>query len=197
MWRSASRTPLYYPDAVTLRPDATADFLAEIDTSPGCSVKDSFGTVDLSSHGFVELFTARWIHLEAGQRVTSGLRAERVSTAAELSDWQDAWHGGDGAPDVFRPKLLDDANVLVLGLYEGRELAGGAVLNRGSGVVGLSNLFTVGGRDAAEVWSAAVAASRAWCPGLPVVGYERGSGLEHAIACGFRVLGPLRVWLRQ
>ncbi|MFY1655555.1 hypothetical protein ACN27J_32305 [Solwaraspora sp. WMMB762] len=57
-WCSARRTPPYYPDAVTLRPDATpADILDRIDTtSPGCSVKDSFATLDLTPDGFVELF---------------------------------------------------------------------------------------------------------------------------------------------
>ncbi|RSD22124.1 hypothetical protein [Amycolatopsis eburnea] len=59
-WTSATRTPEYYPDAVTLSPDATAaDVLPFIDGSAGCSVKDSFATLDLP--GFSVLFEATWL----------------------------------------------------------------------------------------------------------------------------------------
>lgn len=61
-WTSPHRTPEYYPDAVTLAPTATAaDILPWIDASPGCTVKDSFATLDLSAAGFSLLFEATWI----------------------------------------------------------------------------------------------------------------------------------------
>src|SRR5579885_718955 len=66
-WYSPRRTPEFYPDAITLRPDATPeDFLPHIDASPGCGVKDSFAALDLTRYGFVELFRAQWIHRPAG-----------------------------------------------------------------------------------------------------------------------------------
>ncbi|MFI2412053.1 hypothetical protein [Streptomyces sp. NPDC018947] len=199
-WHSAHRTPPYYPDAVTLDPDAVpTDFLPEIDmASPGCSIKDSFAALDLTSDGFVELFTAQWIHRPAGiptTPTTSALRTERVTTAARLRDWQAAWHGGDGSPDVFRPALLDDPSVLVLALHDGEDLCGGAVLNHSSGMVGLSNLFAVDSGDLAAAWSSAITAAANHFPGLPLVGYEHGDDLAHALAGGFTALGPLRVWL--
>jgi hypothetical protein len=199
VWRSACNTPPYYPDAVTLHPNAVPiDFLPEIDTSPGYSIKDSFAAHDLTSHGFIELFTAQWIHYPAGlgAPATPALRAEQVSTAAELRAWQTAWHGGDEPPDVFRPALLDDRSVLVLALRRGEDLAGGVVLNRTSGMVGLSNLFAVDSSDVAAVWSSAITAAAAHCPGHSLVGYEHGDDLAHALASGFIALGPLRVWLR-
>ncbi|MET8853866.1 hypothetical protein [Amycolatopsis sp. NPDC004625] len=59
-WTSAVRPPEYYPDAVTLDPAATAaDILPFVDGSAGCSVKDSFATLDLP--GFSVLFEATWI----------------------------------------------------------------------------------------------------------------------------------------
>ena len=74
-WTSPSRPPRYYPDAVTLTPDATADdILPFVDGSAGCSVKDSFATLDLP--GFSVLFEATWIACGPGvpepgwQRVT-------------------------------------------------------------------------------------------------------------------------------
>lgn len=200
-WWSSRRTPPYYPDAVTLRHDAVpADFLAQLDTaSPGCSIKDSFATLDLASSSFIELFNAQWIHRPAGLSApgTSSLRAERVSTAARLHSWQVAWHGGDGSPDVFRPALLDDSSVLVLALYDGEDLSGGVVLNHSAGLVGLSNLFAVNSIDVAAVWSSAITAAADHFPGLPLVGYEHGDDLAHALAGGFATLGTLRVWLHD
>ncbi|WP_229758862.1 hypothetical protein [Peterkaempfera bronchialis] len=176
------------------------DFLPGVDTaSPGCSVKDSFATLDLTSYGFGVLFHAQWIHRPAGLPVAAapGLRTERVATAARLRDWQDAWHGGAGAPDVFRPALLDDPSVLVLAVLDGDDLAGGAVLNRGSGPVGVSNLYATDPGGTAAIWSSAITAAADHFPGLPLVGYERGDGLTPALAGGFTVLGPLRVWLHS
>ncbi|WP_308312518.1 hypothetical protein [Streptomyces sp. ISL-11] len=177
-----------------------ADFLTQLDmATPGCTIKDSFATLDLASNGFIELFHAQWIHRPAGLPApgTSALRAERVSTAARLHDWQVAWHGGDGTPDVFRPALLDDPSVRVLALYDGEVLSGGVVLNRSAGVVGLSNLFAVDGIDVDAVWSSAITAAADHFPGLPLVGYEHGDDLAHALAGGFAAIGPLRVWLHD
>lgn len=199
-WWSPRRTPPYYPDAITLRHDATpADFLAQIDTTaPGCSVKDSFATLDLTSSGFAELFTAQWIHRPAGLSAPAapGLRAAPVSTPAQLRDWQAAWHGGSEAPDTFRPALLNDPSVLVLALCDGNDLRGGVVLNLSTGLVGLSNLFAARGSDAAAILSSAIIAAASHCPGLPLVGYEHGDDLALALASGFAPLGALRVWTR-
>ncbi|ONI83149.1 hypothetical protein ALI144C_16730 [Actinosynnema sp. ALI-1.44] len=190
-WHSAERTPPYYPDAVTLHPDAVpGDVLPEIDTvTPGCSIKDSFATLDLTPDGFAELFTAQWIHRPAGLPTPPGPHAEQVTTAAHLRDWQAAWHGDADTPDIFRPELLRDPSVLVLAVHDGKDISGGAVLNRSSGVVGVSNLF--GG----DIWSSVVAAAAEFFPGTPLVGYEHGDDLEPALASGFTVLGPLRVWV--
>lgn len=199
-WRSAHRTPPYYPDAVTLRPDAVpTDFLSAIDTaSPGCSIKDSFATLDLTAHGFAVLFTAQWVHLPATLPAPATppttLHAERVSTAARLRDWQTAWHGGDGVPDVFRPALLDDPSVRVLAFHDDESLRGGAILNRGSGLVGVTNLFAADSNDGPAIWSTAITAAASHFPGLPLTGYEHADDLTHALAGGFAALGPLRVW---
>jgi hypothetical protein len=200
-WRSARRPPPYYPDAITLRHDAVpADFLSVIDlTSPGCSVKDSFATLDLAPDGFTALFTAQWIHRPAGLTAPAAptLGIARVSTPAQLRDWQAAWHDGDPAPDVFRPALLDDPTVRVLALHDGEYLCGGFVLNLGSGLVGLSNLFATGRTGVAAIWAAAITSAAGHFPGLPLVGYEHEDdlALALALASGFTPIGALRVWL--
>ncbi|MFG3040465.1 hypothetical protein ACGFYZ_26575 [Streptomyces sp. NPDC048330] len=196
-WTNGGRTPLYYPDAVTLTEDATAeDVLAGIDrTTPGASVKDSFARLDLASEGFRLLFEAQWIHRPAGPSdlpVAAGHRP--VRTPAELAAWALAWSDGDAEEAaLFRPELLDDPETLVVAGYavDGRIL-GGAVLSVGERVTGVSNLFTTGDTDSAHAWAGALAAAPA---DRPVVGYESGDDLTAALAAGFTTTGPLRVWL--
>ena len=120
-WASPVRTPPGYPDAVTLRPgvDAAA-LLSRVDTvEPGCSIKDSFLDLDLSAHGFHELFRADWIaHPGTGTGTDTGARRtadpgarddgapwSRVTTAEDLRAWEVAW--GHRSPEPFvRPELL-------------------------------------------------------------------------------------------
>ncbi|MEX0170843.1 hypothetical protein [Streptomyces sp. LMG1-1-1.1] len=196
-WTSGRRTPLYYPDAVTLTDDAgVEDVLPGIDrTTPGASVKDSFARLDLAAEGFRLLFEAQWIHRPAGPSdlpPTAGRR--RVGTPEELAAWALAWSDGDAdEAALFRPALLDDPATVVVGGYaaDGRIL-GGAVLSVGDRVTGVSNLFTTGDTDPSYAWSAALAAAPA---DRPVVGYESGDDLTAALAAGFTATGPLRVWL--
>ncbi|MFJ1762014.1 hypothetical protein ACIOD2_16945 [Amycolatopsis sp. NPDC088138] len=109
-WTSRRRTPGYYPDAVTLDPRATAaDILPFVDDSPGCSVKDSFATLDLSGEGFAVLFDATWIACGPGVP-------------------EPGWHRSTehGYP-------VDDSVVV---LARGDDVV---VAHRGAGVTGLSN----------------------------------------------------------
>jgi hypothetical protein len=67
-WTSAVRTPQFYPDAISLAADTTADEILEIiDLSEGCSVKDSFATLDLYTYGFTILFEGIWVDLSAAK----------------------------------------------------------------------------------------------------------------------------------
>ncbi|WP_228977651.1 hypothetical protein [Streptomyces sp. DH12] len=219
-WTSARRTPPLYPDAVTLRADATPDdVLGGVDrTAPGCSVKDGFAALDLAPHGFRVLFEARWIHRPAGPAPAAPSAPwEPVRTAAALADWERAW-GGGATGGLFRPALLADPGVTVLaGRAPDGRITSGAVLSHDpdprpgpgngsgsghspapdpghrTGAVGVSNLFG----EAAEAWPACLAAAAARHPGLPVVGYEHGDGLAAALGHGFTDAGPLRIWLAE
>lgn len=101
-WTSLARPPQYYPDAVTLTPDATAaDVLPYVDGSPGCSVKDSFATLDLP--GFSVLFEATWIACgpgvpAPGWRRVDDHRFPLDDSVAVLSDGpaEVVAHRGDG-----------------------------------------------------------------------------------------------------
>ncbi|MFD9367179.1 hypothetical protein ACFWA6_05640 [Streptomyces sp. NPDC060020] len=203
VWLSASRTPPLYPDAVTLRPEASApSVLRWIDTdSPGCSVKDSFARLDLAADGFEVLFEAQWIHRPAGaplpEAAPSGLEWSEVTGAEELAAWEAAWAGEEGT-GLFRPSLLREGVVFLAGRAAadaGGRIVAGAVVSTGGGVVGVSNLFAGDGASADAAWAGALTGAAARWPDLDVVGYEGGSDLDTALRNGFTAIGPLRVWL--
>ncbi|MBF9068699.1 hypothetical protein [Streptacidiphilus fuscans] len=196
-WTSRERTPRYYPDAVTLTDRLDVDdLLARVDrTAPGVSVKDSFAALDLAGHGFQPLLDAYWIAREPELPAATS-PWQRLRTAGELAAWEIAWCGE--VADLFLPPLLEDPSVLVMAAPD---LSAGALLSLGAGVVGVSNLFVAAdlgeaGREAMlfRAWHDCLAAASVHCPGLPVVGYERGADLAAAERVGFTRLAPLRVW---
>jgi len=195
-WAAPARTPLYYPDAVTLVPGADrAELLARIDTAvAGASVKDSFADLDLVEAGFRVLFEAQWIHRPASAPTTSSdLDWTVVGTPDTLRAWALARDNGDGHADLFRPALLDDPATFVLAGQSGDGLVVGAVASRSDQVVGISNVFALDGdRDAA--WPVVLDAANELFPTLPVVGYQQGDDLAVAVRHGFDPMGPLRVW---
>jgi hypothetical protein len=198
-WTAPARTPLYYPDAVTLVPGADPAALAtQIDTAtPGASVKDSFADLDLAEAGFQVLFEAQWIHRPASPpAIASDLAWNVAADPDTLRAWARAWDDGDGNADLFRPELLDDPTTYVLAGHspDGRVIAG-AVASRSDQVVGISNVFALeGGPDMA--WPIVLIAVHRLFPTLPLVGYEHGGdNLAAAIRHGFEPIGPLRIWL--
>ncbi|MHA6629381.1 hypothetical protein ACU61A_28425 [Pseudonocardia sichuanensis] len=190
-WTSPHRTPPRYPDAVTLLPEAEpADVLAGIDTTRGCSIKDSFARLDLSGAGFVPIVEAEWIARRSGEPPrTPPTPWAAVSTARELTGWAAAWNGG--VTDLFRPQLLAHPAVRVLAAYRKGEIVAGAVVKSSGAVAGVSNLFAVDG-NLEEAWAGVLSA----LPRHHVVGYETGPALAAARRLGFTSTGPLRVWLR-
>lgn len=199
VWRAPRRPPPFYPDAVTLSGAAMqADVTAGIDLSPGASVKDSFGTLDLSTLGFTQLFEAQWVWLDPEEGSPSPMGSRRwtiLDDPTQLPGWEAAWSGQDQASGSFLPALLEDPRVSILAAWSGSELVTGAVVSRSAAVAGVSNVFDVTG-DVETAYAGASAAARALAPDVPLVGYEHGSDLEAARAVGFRPIGPLRVWLR-
>ncbi|MFQ6146031.1 hypothetical protein ACLMNJ_23645 [Streptomyces seoulensis] len=199
-WTAAVRTPPYYPDAVTLAPEAdAAGLLARIDAeAPGASVKDSFADLDLTPAGFRVLCDARWIHRPAGAPAGAPeLAWDVVRAPRALRAWALAWDGGAGEADLFRPELLDDPATFVLAgrTADGRVTAG-AVASRSERVLGISNVFAADG-GAAAAWPGVLHTAHRLFPGLPVVGYEHGEDLAAAVRHGFEEIGPLRIWLRS
>jgi hypothetical protein len=188
-WFSPVRTPRYYPDAITLLPEITLEqVLSGIDTSEGCSVKDSFAGLDLAAAGFRPLFRAHWLTREPADSRVRFARGWSVLTAAEqLGEWESAWAGSaDGAGlGFFKPLLLEDKTIGVLAGYEGDRIVAEAVANRSSTVIGLSNVFHAAG-DLESAWVGAAAVAAGLWDELPTVGYDSGDSLDAAHAGGFK-----------
>lgn len=199
-WSSPRRTPLYYPDAVTLTRDTdTAALLAGIDTgAPHASVKDSFAVLDLAPAGFEVLFGAEWIHRPASAPggAAPALEWSRVSGPAELEAWETAWDGEEST-GLFHPGLLTEEIAFLAGRDPGGRILAGAAANRTGEVVGISNVFSADGTPDDEAWAGTLALTASLWPGLALVGYESGDDLAAAVRHGFTAIGPLRVWLHQ
>jgi hypothetical protein len=195
-WTSPERTPPLYPDAVTLVPGVEpAQLLSAIDTSDGCSLKDSFANLDLIADGFRVLFRGEWLFREPRDAAPASSRWLVIQTREQLEQWESMWQVSPAPPVFFRPALLAIARIAVLGRYDGDRIVAGAVANRSATVVGISNVFDRDG-DLASAWrDAARAAQARWGP-LPIVGYASGSALEAAHQAGYRSVGELVVWLK-
>jgi len=195
-WTSTRRTPPLYPDAVTLAPTASTDsLLSRIDTSSGCSVKDSFANLDLAPAGFRVLFDAEWIRHEppAPTPDSATCSFSVIATPGHLDAWEHGWRDGETATRAFLPTLLSLESVVMFGQLEGDGVSAGVVAHLSHGCVGISNFFAHGDRDGA--WGSCISTVAHAFPGLPIVGYESGADLESSRGQGFVTLGPLRVWL--
>lgn len=195
-WTSPTRTPPLFPDAVTLIPSPRVpDLLSRVDASSGCTIKDSFASLDLSADGFIVLFDAQW--------VTSPAHPDREWSVppdwVQIRDpdgfglWVEAWCHPDGPRDILLPELLSKG-AIVLGRIQNDRIIAGGIVTGSAHVAGLSNVFTGAGRES-ETWSELAQCGRAFFPRLPLIGYERGEELTHAHSGGFQTVGGLRVWI--
>jgi hypothetical protein len=197
LWWSAERTPPLYPDCITLMPGGAPELLlAVVDSSVGCSVKDSFADLDLVSSGFTVLHEARWIVREStGVPAGPVLRWRRVGSDETFAAWEDAWRAAGAAPaGVLRPALVDDPKVLVLAADVDGTVVAGAIVNDAASVLGVSNVFATD--PGLDPWPSLVTYLVRHHRARTVVGCEAGADLERALATGFRVAGPLRIWIR-
>lgn len=197
-WVARRRSPDLFPDVVTLVPGASAeDALRMADDGPGCSVKDSFGTLDLARLGFEELFQAHWIFRDSVASCADlpSTRAPTTWSVVETGEDLAAWAEVHGAADTYRREIVRDPSVRVLAAHGPNGLTAGAIANVTESCVGVTNVFTAS-MSAVDAWSGIIEILASGFPSLPLVGYEQGADLEAAIASGFTEIGSLRIWHR-
>src|SRR2546425_2173226 len=111
--------------------------------------------------GFRPLFRAEWLLREPGRaRAGSDRGWSALTTQAQLVEWESTWAESHEASGFFRPALLVDEAVRMLARYDGGRILAGAVANRSTTVIGLSNVFDAGG-DQESAWLGAAAAANA------------------------------------
>ena len=200
VWASGVRTPELYPDAVALHQSLSVErVLSYVDDSSGCSIKDSFGVMDLRFAAFRVLFEAEWIYLDSHWRPRerkTRLRWAVVKNASALKIWETAWAGDSVVAGIFLPDILRHPTVLILGGYVGDRVLAGGVINWSESVIGLSNVFAVTG-DLGESYAGCLTAAVDRLPALPIVGYEAGDALVAAHQLGFRSVGRLSIWVKE
>ena len=199
VWISARHDLEFYPNAITLVPDATAaDTYADQDPSRRYAVKDSFARLDLTPAGLDLLFEAEWIAAPTvpGGPGEPGPPWDAVTDDRGLARWEMAWaQGGSSSRRLFRPQLLADPRCAILACHRDGDLAAGVIAYTAAGVTGISNLF--GAKlPAGQLEASALRAVTALRPGLPVVSYAHGPDLAAARQAGWQSLGRLRVWER-
>jgi hypothetical protein len=172
-----------------------SDLLSRIDSSPGCTIKDSFASLDLSTEGFRVLFDAQWIMSQTPPTKAWSVPSDwtEITDPVGLRLWEEAWCQEDGPRGLFRPGLLSKPVVVLGRIANGRVVAGG-VVNRSAGAAGISNVFAQAGRGP-ETWTALAQCARKFFPDIPLIGYERGEQLADAQDSGFQAVGSLRVWI--
>jgi hypothetical protein len=195
-WTSRTRTPPLYPDAVTLRPSISIpELLARLDGNAGCSIKDSFASLDLAPYGFRVLFDAGWMLASRPPPASPQENGwERVSTPEGLDQWEAAWREPDDPRGLFLPALLEHEHVSILAHRAQGAVMAGAVCVRGAGVLGISNAFSRSGGATRSGW---LDLARSLEPAHPVVTYVPSTSVSDIARLGFERMGPLRVWMRD
>lgn len=174
--------------------------------SPNWSIKDSFMTLNLTSHGFDVLFQASWLWLDADgflpSKTSTILRTERLKSPSQLAHWEECWRGDAENRSMtertrqFPDSLLSDNAIAFLACWDRDRIIAGGIANRTPGAVGLSNIF-ISSNDQIPVWSSLVHQINSIFPGFPIVGYERDEGLVAASSVGFQTIGHLQVWIKR
>lgn len=193
LWGLLTEAPPFYPEVITVNRKATMEeykFFGE--KGKVSSVKDSYAHLDLSPYGFKKLFAAEWIYY-APISDTEALETKWsvISTERDLAYWTLQ----SGLIDVIKPNLLKYENVKIF-MQENNEEISGFIANVDAGVVGVSNVFSIG-NDNENLWSEIPKIISNEYPGMYMVGYEHGSDLQLAQKSGWGSLGPLRVWIKS
>lgn len=213
LWYNSNPSPLFYPNVVTTTGKAGIESQMEVINQllqshlpGGWTVKDSFHCLDLRSMGFRILFEATWLFRPVQPippRVESiPISISTIQTKPALQKWESAWKGNSSDRlnqplNTFKPELLANPNVTILGGIYDLQVICGVIANRSSNIVSVSNLFA-STRDPLSFQR--IACLQAVCKQFSksaVVGYEQKHALPAYLSMGFEEIFPLRIWIKS
>lgn len=186
-WVCEDRPPVYYPDLITLSPEADPMTAGKAATS----IKDSYDRLMLDPPYF-KLFSAQW-YMASPAGLTGeadeSVETQTMCTVSELSAWSKNWGGQPEGDDIFPERLLTDPRIRFLAAGEAGLAACLAETDFGQ-VWSISNLF--GPREHLVHCFRHMAEEM---PGIPITGYGDEDECETLQELGFLRLAPLSVWL--
>jgi hypothetical protein len=192
LWWAEGTPPRWHSAVKTLVPTTDpSGALRRMERHPNGSVADSFGLLDLTSHGFDLLFAATWLHHPGVAAAPRPANWSRVQDSDLMARWNEL-HDTVG---VLPSDVWTHPRFTVLARHDGAELTGGAILHDAGAVVGLSNGWSADGRPVHPGAPLTLAAET--YPGRAVVDYAWGDDLETMLSAGFEPLGPQHVWIQQ
>ena len=186
-WVCEDRPPVYYPDLITLSPEADPMIAGKAATS----IKDSYDRLSLRKPYF-KLFSAHWYMAHpTGLIGNDGKRLEvrKVRTVPELEAWSKSWGGQPEGDDIFPQRLLTDPRIRFLAVG-GSGLAACLAETQYGQIWSISNLY--GPREDLTHCFRHMAEEM---PGIPITGYGDEEETEMLQELGFLRLTPLSVWL--
>ena len=200
LWTNRHKSPPYYPNIITAKPDCQTIVLAAVEKcrqvgiTGTWGIKDSFGDLDLTGHGFVKAIDGNWFVRKPLAPMYSSSIDWRIVRESELDHWVSAWHGMEGAaPDIFKPEVLHETTIAIVARFSESAIIAGGIFDRSEGVSGLSNWFGPPNNGGVPdglldaVPSARLQPTVCWSD-MPV---------ETMATSGFAPIGPMAVWINQ
>ena len=201
VWRALDPPPFIYWTAITLAPHASASAVSDTHGT----LCDSWSSLDLARFGFAERVREPWFVRAAGELAAedaaSNLRIVRVSTAAEVAEFETVstrGFGGDGAwtrtGAVHPATILADTRMTMLTGRVGKTAVAAAMSYRGDDAVGIYGVTTIA---SARGRGYATALTRALIdPAVPAVLSPSPEAERLYRRLGFEPVGELRQWQR-
>jgi hypothetical protein len=200
VWRALDPPPPIYWTGITLRSEVSAVALG----GAHGTVCDSWSSLDLTPFGFEERAREPWFLRPPGEVPNTApdeLEIVRVSTAAEVAEFEDASLRGFGVTDTVEPGSIHPASGLAdprLTMLTGRvdgEAVSAAMSYRTDDAVGIFGVATI---EPARGRGYASALTRALIdPSLPAVLSPSPEAQSLYRRLGFAAVGELRQWHRD
>jgi len=191
LWWAEGTPPRWHSAVKTLVPTTDSPrALLRMESHPHGTIADSFGLLDLATHGFDLLFAATWLH----HRGVAAAGPTPGWSPVLDSDLMARWNQRHDTVGVLPSDLWAHSRFTVLARHDGDDLTGGAILHDAGTVVGLSNTWSSEDRPVDPRVLLDIAAETH--PGRAVVLYAWGADLETTLGAGFEPLGPQNVWIR-